>query len=71
MILTKLCIKYNLLSHIFAQNLSLITQSLHKPDNLEKIFKKFKISKNWTLQSILAKFNTKGPLSIHYICMQF
>ena len=29
-----------------------------------------KIQKNWTLQSILAKFNTKGPRSIYYICVQ-
>ena len=30
-------------------------------DNLEQIFKAFKISNIWTLQSILAEFKTKGP----------
>ena len=38
-----------------------------KLDNLKEKFKKFKIKKNLTLQSILAKFNTKGPRSMSYI----
>ena len=30
-------------------------------ENFEQVFKAFKISNIWTLQSILAKFKTKGP----------
>ena len=33
-------------THVHTQMLSLITRSLHKLQNLEKIFKKFKITKN-------------------------
>ena len=34
-------------------------------------FIKIQNLKNLTLRSILAKFNTKGPWSIYYICIQF
>ena len=45
-ILTKFRIKHDLLLVHRAQNSSSITRNLLKSDNLEEIFKKFKISKN-------------------------
>ena len=61
---------YSVLAHCYT-NFELNYSKFAQVTKFRENFQEIQNKKIKTLQSILAKFNTKGPLLMYYICVQF